>query len=145
MDNRELLFSYTPCDVFYNPGLKAVETSWKGPGAEGDELHLILNSIIEALKHKRSSIVIADARKMQMINNDDIKWISENWYPRALVAGFRHEALVVTDYTFNLVTIKKIVRTYDEEQLTTAYFKTLPGAYEWVKNGCQDLSFDYQT
>jgi hypothetical protein len=138
MDNRELLFTHNPCDVLYNPDLKAVETKWKGPGAEGEELYKILDSIIEAMKLKSSGIVIADARQMQVISREDIQWISENWYPRALAAGFRFEALVVTDYTFNAVTVRKIVRTYDEHKLKTAYFKTMPGAYEWVQSGFPD-------
>lgn len=138
MEKLKLLFSHKPCDVYYNPELNAVETSWKGPSAEGPLLYEILDSIIEAMKQTGSGTVIADARKMNVINNADIQWISENWYPRALAAGFRYEALVVTDYTFNTVSIKKIVRTYDDQKLTTAYFKTLPGAYAWVKNGFRD-------
>jgi hypothetical protein len=138
MEHNELLFSHPPCDVFYNSGLKAVETRWKGPAAEGLLLHTILDSIIEALKQKTSSVVIADARQMQVITRDDIQWVSGNWYPRALAAGFRYEALVVTDYTFNSVTVRKIVSTYDEQKLKTAYFKTLPAAYAWVQNGFPD-------
>jgi hypothetical protein len=138
MDNRELLFSHNACDILYNPELKAVETRWKGPSAEGRELHIILDSLIEVMKQKGSGIVIADARHMNVINAEDMKWISEDWYPRALAAGFRYEALVVTDYTFNAVTVRKIVRTYDEQKLKTEYFKTLPGAYEWVQGGFGD-------
>ncbi|MEO8085835.1 MAG: hypothetical protein ABI763_03390 [Bacteroidota bacterium] len=138
MDSRELLFSHYACDVYFNPELKAIESSWKGPSAEGEELHTILDSLVEGLKIKSSSIIIADARKMQLIIPKDIEWISENWYPRALNAGWRYEALVVTDYTFNSVAVRKIVRTYDEKKLKTAYFKTLPGAYEWVKDGFED-------
>jgi len=135
MDNRELLFSHHACDILYNPALNAIETTWKGPDAEGVALYAILDSLIEAMKMKGSGIVIADARQMHPINHDDMQWISSDWYPRALAAGFSYEALVVTDYTFNAVTVRKIVRTYDEKKLKTAYFKTIRGAYEWVQTG----------
>lgn len=138
MDNRELLFQHYACDVLYNPDFGTVETCWKGPNAEGQELYAILDDLIRAMQDKKTGVVIADARKMHMINAEDMQWISENWYPRALAAGFSFEALVVTDYTFNLVTIKKIVRTYDERKLKTGYFKTLPAAYEWVQGGFPD-------
>ena len=138
MDNRELLFSHHACDIYYNTELKTVETKWKGPTADGPELYAILDSLVMAMEQKKTGVVVADAREMHPINADDMKWISDNWYPRALAAGFCCEALVVTDYTFNMVTIKKIVRTYDERKLKTAYFKTMPGAYEWVKGGFQD-------
>jgi hypothetical protein len=138
MDHRELLFSHHACDVFYNPELHTVETSWKGPPAEGSGLYAILNDLVKAMELKRTGVVVADARKMNIINSEDMKWISEDWYPRALAAGFCYEALVVTDYTFNMVTIKKIVRTYDERKLKTGYFKTMSGAYEWVQGGFPD-------
>lgn len=138
IDNRELLFSHQACDVLYNPQLKAVETRWKGPSAEGSALYRILDSVIDAMQLKNTGVVIADARQMNAINHQDTAWITNDWYPRALAAGFRYEALIVTDYTFNAVTVRKIVRTYDEKKLKTAYFKTLPGAYDWVKNGFPD-------
>ena len=138
MDNLELLFSYQACDLFYNTELKAAQTSWKGPNAEGEDLHIILNTLIEVMKQKNTGIVIADARLMQVINREDQEWISDDWYPRALAAGFSFEALVVTDYTFNAVTIKKIVRTYDAMKLKTGYFKTLLSAYKWVQSGFPD-------
>ena len=56
MDNLELLFSYQACDLFYNTELKAAQTSWKGPNAEGEDLHIILNTLIEVMKQKNTGI-----------------------------------------------------------------------------------------
>ena len=135
-DTREMIASFLACDIFFNPELNAVETRWKGPDAEGIKLYEILNAIIEAMKQKETGTVIADARNMHPINKVDSDWIISDWHPRALAAGFRFEALVVTDYTFNAVTVRKIVRTYDENKIRTAYFKTVPSAYDWVRKGC---------
>ena len=135
MDNLQLLFSHPACDVLFNDELHAVESKWKGPLAEGEELHKILNAIVDAMNQKKSNVVVADARLMHAISHDDMDWIINDWYPRALDAGFRYEALVVTDYTFNAVTVRKIVRTYDEKKVRTEYFKTVPAAYDWVRKG----------
>ncbi len=135
MSDKELLFSFDQCDIFYNVGLKAVESQWKGPAADGEALYRILDALVDGLKLKSSNVIIADARQMQVINNEDQQWITDNWYPRALAAGFRYEALVVSKYTFNAVTVRRIVRNYDEQKLKTAYFNSVPAAYDWVKNG----------
>lgn len=138
MKDLQLLYDNPACRIFYNEDLNAVQTAWYGFPAEGQELYTILDAIIDAMILKRTGIVIADARNMQVISRDDQQWISENWYPRALAAGFSHEALVVTQYTFNEVAVKRIVRTYDDRKVKTGYFKSVPSAYSWVKNNFAD-------
>ena len=134
MNNPELFFSCKECDVFYNLELNAVQTKWKGIYVSGEPFRKILDALIALMKLKKSSVIIADARDMKIISGDDQKWIVNDWYPRALAAGFWYEALIVTLNTFNELTVKKIVRSYDEQKLKTEYFVTPEDAYEWVKN-----------
>ena len=134
MKELQLLNDYKACKIFFNEDLNAIQSCWYGLPSEGKELYEILDGLIDAMKQKRTGIVIADARNMQVISREDQQWISENWYPRALAAGFSHEALVVSQYTFNEVAVKRIVRTYDERKVKSGYFKSMPSAYTWVKN-----------
>jgi len=138
MKELVLMKDLKACKIFFNEDLNAVQTCWYGLPSEGRDLYLILDALIDAMKEKRTGIVIADARNMQVISRDDQQWISENWYPRALAAGFSHEALVVSPYTFNELAVKRIVRTYDEKKVKTGYFKSMPSAYTWVKNNFAD-------
>src|SRR5688572_267510 len=138
MKDLQLIWDNPACKVFFNEELSAVQTVWYGLPAEGQELYTILDALINAIREKKTGIVIADARNMQVISRDDQQWISDNWYPRAVDAGFSHEALVVTQYTFNEVAVKRIVRSYDERKVKTGYFKSMPAAYAWVKNNFAD-------
>jgi hypothetical protein len=138
MKDPQLLYDKKACKIFYNEDLNAVQTCWYGLPSEGSELYEILDTLIEAMKEKKTGFVIADARNMQVISREDQQWISENWYPRALAAGFSHEALVVSQYTFNEVAVKRIVRTYDDRKVKTGYFKSMPSAYDWVRKGFPD-------
>src|SRR5438046_2254258 len=106
MKDLQLLYDNPACKIYFNEDLNAVQTEWYGLPSEGEELYTILDAVVDAMKEMKTGVVIADARSMQVISRADQQWISENWYPRALEAGFSHEALVVTQYTFNEVAVK---------------------------------------
>ena len=131
----EQLFTTKECDIFYNSELGAVHTKWKGLFVSGEEFRKILNAMIDALTQKQSSTIIADAREMKVISETDRQWIIDDWYPRALAAGFRCQALVVTKNSFNEQAIKLIVTRYNDEDVKTRYFLTPEEAATWVKEG----------
>lgn len=135
MEQLVLLSGTDECDIFYNETLGVVQTRWKGIYVSGDKFRKILNGIIDALSEKKASTVIADARNMKVIAEADRQWIIDDWYPRALAAGFRCQALVVTKDTFNEQAIKLIVMKYDDDDVKTRYFVSTEEAEEWVKNG----------
>jgi hypothetical protein len=58
-----------------------------------DALKENLDAMIDLLALKKTGKIIADARNMKVISEPDRQWIVEDWYPRALKAGFRYEAL----------------------------------------------------
>ncbi|HLG35651.1 MAG TPA: hypothetical protein VI757_12285 [Bacteroidia bacterium] len=115
--------------------LKAVRTKWKGFYVKGEGFRKILNEIIKAIEQTKSPTVIADAREMKLIAEADRQWIIDDWYPRALKAGFRCQALIVTKDSFNEQAIKLIVMKYNDELVKTHYFIVPEDAEEWVKKG----------
>lgn len=135
MEQLTLLFPCKECDIFYNESLGVIQTKWKGIFVSGEQFRVILNEIINVLSAKKASTIIADARNMKVISEADRKWIIDDWYPRALAAGFRCQALVVTKDTFNEQAIKLIVMKYNEDDVKTRYFTSPEEAVEWVKNG----------
>ncbi len=135
MNQLTLFFSSRECDIFYNETLRVVQTKWKGIFVSGGEFRKILDEIINALSQKQASTIIADARDMKIISEADRQWIVEDWYPRALAAGFRCQALVVTKNSFNEQAIKIIVTRYNDEDVKTRYFITPEEAEAWVKEG----------
>jgi hypothetical protein len=135
MEQLTPLFSSKECDIFYNDALGVIQTRWKGIFVSGDDFRKILNEIISVLLAKKVSTIIADAREMKVISEADRQWITDDWYPRALKAGFRCQALVVTKDSFNEQAIKLIVMKYNDDDVKTRYFTSPEEAKEWVKNG----------
>ena len=135
MNELSLHFSSKECDIFYNESLKAVQTKWKGIYIKEEGFRNILNEIIRALQERKVSTIIADAREMKIIAEADRQWIVDDWYPHALAAGFRCQALIVSKDSFNEQAIKLIVMKYNDELVKTRYFLTPEDAEEWVKNG----------
>ena len=135
MDKLTLLFHTEECDAFYNETLNAVQTKWNAIFVKGEPFRNILNQIIRAFEEHHASTVIADAREMKIITEADRKWIVDDWYPRALAAGFRCQALIVSKDSFNEQAIKLIVSKYNNEVVKTRYFIAPEDAEEWVRNG----------
>lgn len=129
------IFSSAECDIFYDEELKSVCTRWKGIYVKGDAFRKILDEIIKAIEQTKSSTIIADAREMKLIAEADRQWIVDDWYPRALAAGFRCQALIVTRDSYNEQAIKLIVMKYNEEMVKTHYFIVPEDAEEWVRIG----------
>jgi len=133
MKSSELFYSDPACDIWYNDRLKAVQTRWKGIPVEGAPFRRILDAIIELLELKKASLIIADARNMKLISQEDQQWIGSSWYPRALDAGFASEILIVSKNSFSEKNIKKIVsQYYDERELKTVYLLDPKDAEMWV-------------
>jgi hypothetical protein len=128
-------YTSVECDIFYDEELKAVRTKWKGIYVKDEPFRKILDEIICAIEKTKSSIIIADARQMKLIAEADRQWIVDDWYPRALKAGFRCQALIVTRDSYNEQAIKLIVLKYNEELVKTHYFLVPEDAEEWIKKG----------
>lgn len=134
MKYLELIFEHKACDIFYNSRLNAAQTLWKGYLCEGVEFRQILNDIITVLGSHHAEIIVADARRLKIITFEDQQWIVDVWYPNAVKAGFKVEALIISPESYSEMSIKKIVKKYDETLVTTFYF----GNYEEVEKWHQE-------
>ncbi len=125
-------YSHPACDVGFDESADAVFTVWKGKYAEGETMHHILDSVISLMREKHTGVVIADARLMKPISRDDQEWIVNDWYPRAVAAGFRTELLVISPYSHHEQSIRSIVSHYDDEMVGTFYFHSLDDVRAWL-------------
>jgi hypothetical protein len=135
MSDLELFYRSNECDIFFNNNLKVVQQEWKGIFASGIPLRMVCEKTIELFELKKVSAIVVDAREMKIITKEDQHWIVTDWHARALQAGLRYEALVVTRDSFNELSIKKIIQHYDANELKTKYFTNMENAFEWVRNG----------
>ena len=133
MANLVPFFISTECDIYYNPEYKIVQSRWKGIYVEGHRLKEIFNELIYALESYKCSTIIADAREMLIITQKDRQWTIDDWYPRAVKAGFRNQGLILSKDTFNELTVKQISANYDNAIITTKYFTSPSHALYWVR------------
>lgn len=131
--SNEILFTSEECDIFYNEELHVVMSQWKGIFVEGEKLRKIFNELIHALERKNTTVIVADARQMKIIAFNDQQWAIEDWYPRAVKAGFRFQGLILSKDSFNEITVKKITQNYDDAIVTTQYFTSPNEALEWAR------------
>ena len=70
---------------------------------------------------------------MLIITQKDRQWTIDDWYPRAVKAGFRNQGLILSKDTFNELTVKQISANYDNAIITTKYFTSPSHALDWVR------------
>ncbi len=133
MKPLERLYAHPGCEIFYNVELNLVQTVWKGIDVTSDNFRKILNEIINALIFSSSNVVLADARRMPPISNTDQEWILNDWYPRAVKAGFRYQGLVLAKNSYNEMAVKELSHQYDKWVVSTHYFTTINEALGWIK------------
>lgn len=134
MAKLEALFVSPECDIYYNTELHIVQSRWKGVYAEGQRLQEIFDQLILALQVKKCSMIIADAREMFVISPKDRQWTIDEWYPRAVKAGFKYQGLILSKDTFNELSVKQISAHYDENKVSTMYFTSPSVALDWVRS-----------
>ncbi len=134
MKNMISLYETPFCRVEHNQELCAVQVTWKEMPVHDVLFRETLNRFIDALRTTNSHIIIADARKMQMIRKEDRDWIISEWYPKAIKAGYRYRALIVTEDSYNDFAMKQILETYNNDTVETGYFNSFKDAVDWVKN-----------
>jgi hypothetical protein len=133
MDQPELFFESKPCDIYYIKSLETVHSVWKGEFVSSSEFHKIMDTMIELLEVMKSSIIYADARKMKVISDLDQNWLAHDWYPRALKAGFKYQAIMVSPNTFSEYGIRNITKTYDMDMVQSMICTKPEVALEWIK------------
>ncbi len=134
MAKLEALFVSPECDIYYNTELHIVQSRWKGVYAEGQRLQDIFDQLILALQTKNCSMIIADAREMFVIAPKDRQWTIDEWYPRAVKAGFKYQGLILSKDTFNELSVKQISAHYDENKVATMYFTSPSAALDLVRS-----------
>jgi hypothetical protein len=132
MANVTLYSYHYACDIYYNADFHAVHTIWKNEYLSGPPFRAIMNNIIELLKEKHISLIIADATEMRVISEDDQQWLMHDWYHRAVDAGFNFEVLILKQDTFSELAIKKIVHHYDDQLVRTVYCNSYEEAAKWL-------------
>ena len=98
-----------------------------------DFLNLALNYMIEKKKEYGTIAWLPDATEFTVNNSEE--WAAKDWNPRALAAGIRHVAFVLSKDVFGQTQINHYLELNESQtgnQMQTAMFEDLESAKKWL-------------
>jgi hypothetical protein len=120
--------------LVYHESPKFLEMSFTGPSSS-DEYRKAWDMALEvAVKHGVKHWFF-DQKKMS-IHPDDLKWATENWYPRSVKAlgQERFVAIIASENFFSEFQVKKNLKeTAEKDGGNIAYFRSREEAIKWLK------------
>lgn len=118
--------------IHWDEDIGAVWMEWRHL-VEGEPFRRGQDQGIEFLRQKKTHKWIADLRNLGPLTADDLKWSSDDWFPRAIGAGIRFMALVAPKKIVTKMAMKLTMSKINDERLVTAYFDNLEEARAWLR------------
>jgi hypothetical protein len=126
--------SNTPkVDLSWDASLRTVVIVWEGFNEAGS-FRPIMERVLEMMKSKGASRMLADLRDAKVNSPEDQKWLYEDWMPRAIQAGLRSMALVVPKSTIAQLGLRRSIQRIDKNDFLTAHLEDVKGARKWLKS-----------
>ena len=119
-------------DISYDESINAVIMNWKS-FTTFDELKQGLNKGLELLASKKARKWLGNVCKLGALGEDEQRWSNNDWFPRALAAGVKKMAVVVSTDIFNQMTVEEIMVKIPEIDLNSQTFDNFDKAYYWLK------------
>lgn len=95
---------------------------------KSDEFRAFLDAGLDFLLKKsrelgKEILWLADTRKHAVQPNEDTKWVSEVWNPRAYAGGLRHVAFVMPEKIFAQASVDNYAKHNDQQQTNQMQIK----------------------
>jgi hypothetical protein len=119
--------------LVYHEDEKIVHHTFHKP-IGGDDFRDVLNKGTDALKKYGAIKWLSDDRGNSALSDEDTAWSKENWFPRALKAGWQYWALVVPQDVRARMNLKEFVDMYYSQGLHIMVFTAPEEAREWLND-----------
>lgn len=123
-------FSNANGNVYYDEHADCVCITLIGY-SEGDVYRTLLNQTIELLKKYSTAKLLGDTSQSEVISVEDQDWSNNNWAKRAVEAGLRYNAIVLSEDIFGRLSIESIVD--NAKVVKVKYFDNVHSAKEWLQ------------
>lgn len=106
-----------------------------------DEFREQMNVGLQLLTEKKSELEkigwLADARRQEVVSQEDIAWIAKSWNARAFEAGIGYIALVQSEDELAMMSIETYIDSSEELKFTTKgliiqQFLDVESAKKWL-------------
>lgn len=118
--------------LVYHPDIKVVHHTFHKPIA-GQAFRDVLSAGIKVMSEHKASKWLSDDRENSALPDDDVTWSKEDWFPRALEAGWKYWALVVPQDLMARMNMKQFVDSYIDQGLRVMVFSQPESAMEWLR------------
>lgn len=119
------------CSVAYDSTLPGLIVQWRGY-ATSAQMRFVLENIIHMLEHHQASRILGDDTLLPLVHSTDQEWIINDWYPRAIAAGWRVSANKVPSNYFGKLTTDT-VQAEVPEVVVIRPFEELGEARRWLE------------
>lgn len=116
----------------WDESANVVCAQWKD-AVEGEPMRRGLQVGLELVSLKQSEKWLVDSRTLGSIDPADVKWVNDNWIPRAVDAGLRWMAFVLAKKVVMKLTMKSFIARINDRDLSSAYFDDLDEAWDWIR------------
>lgn len=117
--------------IYWDNSIGCVIMEWK-KFVTGDDFRAGLDTGLQLLIDQQSTKWLADLRNLGVIAQEDQEWSNNNWFPRALVAGMTHMAIVQPANIISKWSVDRIMEKVANTNLTIHYFDDLDKARQWL-------------
>jgi len=104
---------------------------WKA-FATSEEFRGALTKVIEVIRDRRAVCFINDTRKLELITDEDQRWILETWTPLAVAAGLKRIAIVIAHTGLSKMAVETMFKEQASARVESRTFDSLPDAMQWV-------------
>ena len=120
--------------VRWDEPTKTAFIEWRG-FADGQDYRNALNTLLEVMTSRGTRKILADTRLSKVITPEDQVWVTTNWMPRAVQAGFKWSALIVPKSALGKMSIDRMVEKLGPDNVVeTKYFDDLEKARKWLRS-----------
>lgn len=119
-------------DVYTDLEQSWVYLNWKGTPTV-DEVKQGVEMALEAMKDKELGKILNDNRELKGTWTGAMDWIVNDWWPRAMDAGFRAIAYIYSPDVFGKFSVDALLKQTDENgPVKQKPFKTIEEAKTWL-------------
>ncbi len=113
---------------------RCVFAEWKA-FASSKEFQGALTKALEVGRERQPFSFVNDTRGLELISDEDQRWIRYTWAPLAIRAGVRRLAVVIAPHGLSKLAIQEMFRGRRDtgEQLQSRTFDSLAEALSWVE------------
>ncbi len=95
------------CSVAFDASVPCITVQWRGY-ATSAQMRFVLENIICLLDRHKAHRILGDDTLLPLVHSADQQWIIDDWYPRAIAAGWRVSANKVPQNYFGQLTTNSV-------------------------------------